>query len=78
MIHTTYIERDGVGVPVTVEYNFIRPRAATLEEPAEGGVEIESIKCEVPLTQFERDGAEQDAIDQAWYAYQHRNDREEV
>ncbi len=67
--HITFIERDGVELPVTVEYNFIRPRPATLEEPAEGGVEIESIECEVPLTQFERDGVEQEAIDAAWENY---------
>ncbi len=72
MIHTTYIERDGQDVPVHIEYQFIRPRPATLEEPAEGGVEIENIKCDVPITRFEYDMCEQDCIDAAWEAYHGR------
>ena len=66
---TTWIERDGKDVPVLVEYQFITPRRATQYEPAEGGVEIDSVTCEVPLTNRERICAEQECVDMVWDIY---------
>lgn len=66
---TDWIERDGKDIPVFVEYIFNRPRRATQFEPAEGGVEIERVVCDVELTKQEKDNAEQRCIDAAWDEY---------
>ncbi len=60
---TTWIERNGQDIKVEVEYEFETPRRATQYEPAEGGVEIFGIKCEVALTKAERINAEQECVD---------------
>ncbi len=66
---TYWIERDGKDIPVRVEYQFTTPRRATQCESAEGGVEIDSVTCEVLLTERERICAEQECVDAAWAAY---------
>jgi hypothetical protein len=55
---------------VNVEYSFTKPRRATQWEPAEGGVEIESVTCKTrELTKQEIDSAEQECIDDVWALY---------
>ena len=68
---TTYAEHPVTGVEyeVVVEYNFTPPRAATLEEPAEGGVEIEDIHCMFPLSEQQHETVEQQCVDYAWERY---------
>ena len=68
---TTHAEHPVTGVEyeVVVEYNFTPPREATLEEPAEGGVEIEDMQCMFPLSDHQWKTAEQQCIDYAWERY---------
>jgi hypothetical protein len=66
MMHTYYIERSGEDIPVFVEYEWTPPRRATQYDPAEGGVEIVSVKCDTRLAVREMENAEQSAIDAAW------------
>ena len=55
---------------VTVEYEFTKPKRATYWEPAEGGVEIESVTCRTHvLTSREIDVIEQRVIDILWEDY---------
>ena len=69
--YTTFVY-DGADVEhlVTVEYEFTKPRRATYWEPAEGGVEIESVTCKThTLTKHEIDVIEQRTIDNIWDDY---------
>ncbi len=59
---------------VIVTYQWIPPRSATYWEPAEGGVELESVSCDtLKLTQSQIDTAEQACIDNAWDTYNNRH-----
>lgn len=63
--YTYWIERNGEDIPVEVEYHLIPYRPATQYEPAEGGVEIENVRCAVAITADERHQAECAAYDAA-------------